>query len=74
MRAKGVDPKDYIEGVLNGGPYDEIRYKAALDLMEFYYPKLQRTEVKAEHTLKGDFGDMLTKARERAKGAGANDG
>lgn len=48
LRKEGIDPKDYIIGVLNGDDYDEIRYKAALDLMEFYYPKLSRTEMKAK--------------------------
>lgn len=46
MRKHGLDPKDYVISVLNEPEkYDEIRYRAAMDLMEFYYPKLARNTV-----------------------------
>lgn len=48
-RAEGIDPMDYISGVLKGDvAYDEIKYKAAFDLMPYCHPKLASTEVKGD--------------------------
>ena len=53
MRAQGLDPKDYIIGCMNNSEqFDEIRYKAASDLMEYYYPKLARVDMNATHGFK----------------------
>jgi len=46
LRDEGVDPKDYLKSCLaDPDNYDEVRYKAACDLMEYYYPKLARNTV-----------------------------
>lgn len=43
LRKEGVDPKDYIVSCLaDPSNYEEIRYKAASDLMEYYYAKKPR--------------------------------
>jgi len=43
LKEKGLDPKDYIVSCMNDpANYDEIQYRAASDLMEYYYAKKPR--------------------------------
>ncbi len=49
LKQAGKDPKDYLAGVMAGThEHDPNKVRAAEVLMEFYYPKLQRTTVKAD--------------------------
>ena len=46
---KGVDPRDYIAGVLSGDlEYDEIRFMAAKELMPYTYARLSATKIDAD--------------------------
>jgi len=46
MRKAGVDPKDYLIGILAGTvEYDEHKFRAAETLMEFMYAKLSRQTI-----------------------------
>ena len=49
LKKAGTDPKDYIIGVMAGThEFDAIKMRAAETLMEFYYPKLARQEIKGQ--------------------------
>ena len=53
MRKKGLDPKDYVIACLNDPEqFDAIQYKAAIDLMPYYYPKLANIDMTAVHGFK----------------------
>lgn len=48
LKQAGTDPKDYIIGVMAGThEFDPIKMRAAEILMEFFYAKLSRVEMKA---------------------------
>lgn len=50
---QGVDPKDYIVSCLaDPENFNEIKFRAAETLMEYYYAKLSRMDVTALHGFK----------------------
>lgn len=46
MKQEGVDPKDYLTGILAGTTeYEQHRFRAAEVLMEYTYAKLSRQTI-----------------------------
>jgi len=47
IKESGVDPKDYIVSCIkNPDNFDEVKYRASVDLMPYMYAKLASTSVK----------------------------
>lgn len=58
LQDEGVDPKDYIVSCIKDPTnFDEIKYRASVDLMPYMYAKLASTSVKGSLAI-GDISNM----------------